>query len=176
MPDTQRQILIQPRIAAVADQVHAKRRRGTIGVPAIMRGQRFADLAQPFIELTCRASVERGKCADHPAGALGDDQFHARCNKHRGGDEWCAQAGPPRPQQRCAIPVRAGFEHCQNPRKSQEICGKYAAARPAYTARSVAQADASFYRMRSRHCNHSRDCPLGAARDRRDKRAKAKCR
>ena len=85
--DRQRHVLFEPRVRLVDDLVDRERRGGAVGMGAVMGGQRFGDLVQPFVELGDRPRVERGKRADDPGLALRDHQRRMRDDEQRRADD-----------------------------------------------------------------------------------------
>jgi hypothetical protein len=70
-------------IALVHDQVHGKRCRLGLGMFAVVRGQGFDDLGEPFVEHLGRPGVERRHRADHTRLALRDDEPGGADDEHR---------------------------------------------------------------------------------------------
>ena len=70
---------------------HGIGRRRTIGIVAIMCGQFFSDLMQPFVDLGLRAGIGRGERPDDPRLALRDDQLRTRYDEERRADDRQAQ-------------------------------------------------------------------------------------
>ena len=77
VPHAQGQILFEPGIAAMADQIDPERRGRTAGTGLIMRGECGGNRRQPLVELLGRAGIERRKGSDDPAGALRNDKLGA---------------------------------------------------------------------------------------------------
>ena len=86
-----RHVRFEPVVRLVHDLVHGVGRRRTIGIVAIMCGQFFGDLMQPFIDLGLRAGIERGERPDDPRLALRNDQFRTRYDEERRADDRQAQ-------------------------------------------------------------------------------------
>ena len=84
--DRHRHVLLEPGVGLVDDLVDRERRGGAIGMGAVMRGERFGDLVQPFVELRNGPRVEGGKRADDARLALGDDERRMRDDEQRRAD------------------------------------------------------------------------------------------
>ena len=70
VPQQHLQILLQPRVGAMHDQVGADRCRGFAACIGMLLQPAF-DLRQPFVELFGAAAVHRWKRTDHPVAACG---------------------------------------------------------------------------------------------------------
>jgi hypothetical protein len=78
----------------VHDLVDGEGRGGSIGMSAVMRGERLGDLLQPFVELRDGARVQSGEGADDPGLALGDDQRRMGDDEQRRADDGQAPVCP----------------------------------------------------------------------------------
>ena len=70
----QREVLFQPVIGPMHDEVDRVGRRRPLRMRGIMGGETFLDFAQPFVELFNRPRIQRWHGADHAGGALRDHQ------------------------------------------------------------------------------------------------------
>ena len=77
VPQQHLQILLQPRVGAMHDQVGADRRGGFAACIRMLL-QSALDLAEPFIELFGAAAIHRRKRADHAVAACSYHEFDAR--------------------------------------------------------------------------------------------------
>jgi hypothetical protein len=90
VPQQHLQILRQPHIGAMHDQVGADR-RGAFAARIRMLLQSTLDLAQPLVKLLGTTAVHRRERADHPVAACSYYEFHTRHEKHRCRDQRQAQ-------------------------------------------------------------------------------------
>ena len=84
----ERQIVIEPVVGLMHDLVHRKRRRQTIRMRLVVRGELFLDARNPLVEQRGRAGIQRRKRADHAGLALGDDEIG-----HGNEEQWRADHG-----------------------------------------------------------------------------------
>ena len=82
VPQQHGQILLQPRIGAMQDQIGADRGCGFAACIRMLL-QSALDLGQPFIQLLGAAAIHRRKRADHAVAACGDYKLDAGDEKHR---------------------------------------------------------------------------------------------
>ncbi len=91
VPQQHLQILLQPRIGAMHDQVRADRCR-RFAACIRMRLQPDVDIRQPLVELFGTAAVHRRERADHAVAACGYHKVDAGDEKHRCRDQRQAEA------------------------------------------------------------------------------------
>ena len=110
--DRHRHVFLKPGVRLVDDLVDRKRRGGAFGMRAVMGGERFGDLMQPFVELRNRSGVQRGKGADDPGLALGDHQRRMRDDEQRSADDRQPELVFQNVGQRHRGPLAAGQSRC----------------------------------------------------------------
>jgi hypothetical protein len=86
------EVMLEAVVGAVDDLVDRKGGRRTLGVIAVPRGKRLADLVQPFVEQGLRPGVQRREASDNPRRALGNHQLWVRDDEHRRADRRDPQA------------------------------------------------------------------------------------
>ena len=86
VPQQYLQILRQPRIGAMHDQVGADR-RGPFAACLGMLLQSALDLAEPLVELLWTTAIHRRERPDHPVAACSYHEFDTRHEKHRRRDQ-----------------------------------------------------------------------------------------
>lgn len=81
--DADAQVLFDARIRRMADMVDRVRADRRIGMGVPVRAQRAVDRVDPVAELRAEPRVERRKCADDPAPALGEHHLGIARDQHR---------------------------------------------------------------------------------------------